>query len=403
MSASVVSPVFVGRQDEIAALTALLDRVQDGEPAFALIGGEAGVGKTRLIGELTAQADRGGFTVLLGHCIELGAEGLPLAPLVDALRALTRAIPGDELAQVVGPAAPGLARLLPELSPDPAARLPADGIQSAQLLELVLGLLGRLSAARPVMLVLEDLHWADHSTLELVAFLVRSLRAARVLLVATYRSDELHRRHPLRPLLTGWERVRTVDRIEVLRFQRDEVATQLAAILAAEPRPGLIDLVFDRWGGAPADLPPSLVDVLLSGVDSLSVAAQRLLRTAAVAGKRVPDRLLAEVAGLDEAELFTALREALESHLLVVDRTGHGYEFRHALTRDAVYEDMLPGERVRLHAAYGETLAREPGLAGDDTGVAAALAHHWYAALDLPRALPASVSAGQAMTSYAPA
>ena len=133
------------------------------------------------------------------------------------------------------------------------------------------------------------------------------------------------------------------------------------------------------------------------------MAAQRLLRTAAVAGKRVPDRLLAEVAGLDEAELFAALREALESHLLVVDHTGHGYEFRHALTRDAVYEDMLPGERVRLHAAYGETLAREPGLAGDDTGVAAALAHHWYAALDLPRALPASVSAGQAMTSYAPA
>jgi len=295
----------------------------------------------------------------------------------------------------------------------------ADGIQSAQLLELVLGLLGRLSAARPVMLVLEDLHWADHSTLELVAFLVRSLRSVRVLLVATYRSDELHRRHPLRPLLTGWERVRTVDRIELLRFQRDEVATQLAAILAAEPRPGLLDLVFDRSGGNaylveelagvvrrggdPADLPPSLVNVLLSGVDSLSVAAQRLLRTAAVAGKRVPDRLLAEVARLDEAELFAALREALESHLLVVDQTGRGYEFRHALTRDAVYEDMLPGERVRLHAAYGETLARAPGLAGDDTGVAAALAHHWYAALDLPRALPASVSAGQAMTSYAPA
>jgi DNA-binding CsgD family transcriptional regulator len=419
MSASVVSPVFVGRQDEIAVLTALLDRVQRGEPAFAVIGGEAGVGKTRLLGELAGQADRAGFTVLVGHCIELGAEGLPFAPLVDALRALTRAIPADELARVVGPAAPGLARLLPELAPDAAARLPADGIQSAQLLELVLGLLGRLSAARPVTLVLEDLHWADRSTLELVAFLVRSLRAVRVLLVATYRSDELHRRHPLRPLLTGWERVRTVDRVELTRFQRDEVAAQLAAILGAEPRAGLVDLVFDRSGGNaylveelagvvrrggdPADLPPSLVDVLLSGVDSLSVAAQRLLRTAAVAGKRVPDRLLAGVAGLDEAELFAALREALESHLLVVDQTGHGYEFRHALTRDAVYEDMLPGERVRLHAAYGETLAREPGLAGDDTGVAAALAHHWYAALDLPRALPASVSAGQAMASYAPA
>ena len=305
---------------------------------------------------------------------------------------------------MVGPAAPGLARLLPELSPDAAARMPADGIQSAQLLELVLGLLGRLSAARPVMFVLEDLHWADQSTLELVAFLVRSLREARVLLVATYRSDELHRRHPLRPLLTGWERVRTVDRVELSRFQRDEVAAQLAAILGAEPGAGLADRSSTGqaatptwWRNSPGwsprrrpgDLPPSLVDVLLSRVDSLSVAAQRLLRTAAVAGKRVPDRLLAGVAGLDEAELFAALREAVESHLLVVDQTGHGYEFRHALTRDAVYEDMLPGERVRLHAAYGEALAREPGLAGDDAGVPAALAHHWYAALDLPRALPA--------------
>jgi ATP/maltotriose-dependent transcriptional regulator MalT len=417
MSASVVSPVFVGRREEIALLATLLRRVQQGEPAFALIGGEAGVGKTRLISELAARAGRARFTVLVGHCIELGAEGLPLAPLVDALRALARAIPADELAEVVGPAGPGLARLLPELAP--AARVPADGIQAAQLLELVLGLLGRLSAARPVMLVLEDLHWADQSTLELVAFLVRSLREVRVLLVATYRSDELHRRHPLRPLLTGWERVRTVDRVGLLRFHRDEVATQLAAILAAEPGSGLVDLVFDRSGGNaylveelagvvrrggdPADLPPSLVDVLLSGVDSLSLAAQRLLRTAAVAGKRVPDRLLAEVAGLSEAELFAALREAVESHLLVVDPTGHGYQFRHALTRDAVYEDMLPGERVRLHAAYGETLAADPGLAGDDTAVPAALAHHWYAALDLPRALPASISAGQAMSSYAPA
>ncbi len=105
-------------------------------------------------------------------------------------------------------------------------------------MELVLGLLGRLSAARPVLLILEDLHWADQSTLELVAFLIRALRGMRVLLAATYRSDELHRRHPLRPLLSGWERIRTVDRHRAGPVQRDEVATQLAAILAAEPGPG---------------------------------------------------------------------------------------------------------------------------------------------------------------------
>ncbi len=420
MSASVVSPVFVGRRDEMAALAGLMQLAHGGDAAFALIGGEAGVGKTRFVSELAARASAAGFTVLVGHCIELGAEGLPLAPLVDALRALARSTPADELAGLLGPARGGLARLLPELDPDAAGGLPSGDVQAAQLLELVLGLISRLSAASPVMLILEDLHWADQSTLELLAFLVRSLRDVRVLLLATYRSDELHRRHPLRPLLTGWERVRSMRRIELRRFDRDEVAAQLDAILARQSEPELVDLVSDRSGGNaflveelagvvraggdPADLPPSLRDVLLSRIDSLSAAAQLLLRTASVAGRRVPERLLATVAALDEPALFAALRETVESHLLVVDDTGLGYAFRHALARDAVYEDMLPGERVRLHAAYGAALAREPGLADDQAAVPAALAHHWYAALDLPLALPASVTAARrAMASYAPA
>jgi predicted ATPase/DNA-binding NarL/FixJ family response regulator len=420
MSVSAVSPVFVGRRDEMAVLAGLLDRVRQGESAFAVVGGEAGVGKTRLVGELAAQAAAAQFTVLTGQCIELGAEGLPLAPLVDALRTLARTIPADELAGVLGPAGPSLARLLPELGPDLSGRAAADSMQAAQLLELVLGLLTRLSFIQPVMLILEDLHWADHSTLELVAFLARSLREVPVLLVVTYRSDELRRRHPLRSLLTNWERMRSVITVELRRFGRAEVAAQLAAILDTEPGPGLVDLVFDRSGGNaylveelagvvrnggdPAHLPPSLLDVLLSRVDSLSPDAQRLLVTAAVAGRRVPDRLLARVAGLGEAELFAALRESVQSHLLVVDHTGHGYEFRHALTRDAVYEDMLPGERVRLHAAYGDALVADPWLAGDDSAAPAALAHHWYAALDLPRALPASITAAShARASYAPA
>ena len=164
-----------------------------------------------------------------------------------------------------------------------------------------------------------------------------------------------------------------------------------------------------RGGGDPADLPPSLADVLLSRVDALSPQAQRLLRTAAVAGRSVPDKLLAAVAGVEDAEFYAGLREAVESHLLVVDHTGRSYAFRHALTRDAVYEDMLPGERGDLHAAYGEALTRDPDLAGTElaqvgAAVPAALAYHWYAALDLPRALPASIAAArQALTTFAPA
>ncbi|MDQ1487074.1 MAG: hypothetical protein QOJ62_2767, partial [Actinomycetota bacterium] len=280
VSSSVVSPIFVGRAQELAALERAMQAGAEGQPIFALIGGEAGVGKTRLVEELSARATDAGFLVLVGHCLELGADGLPLAPLVDALRALARARSRDELLELLGPARRGLARLLPELDPEAAADArEADG-RAAQLLELVLGLVNRLSAERPLMLVLEDLHWADQSTLELVAFLVRSMREARVLLVATYRSDELHRRHPLRPLLSGWERVRSVERLELARFDRDEVSTQLDAILARKSGPELVDVIFDRSGGNaflveelvgvvqaggdPTDLPPSLRDVLLA-------------------------------------------------------------------------------------------------------------------------------------------
>ncbi|HEX5297182.1 MAG TPA: AAA family ATPase [Streptosporangiaceae bacterium] len=420
MSEGLQSPVFVGRRDEVAALTALCDRARAGEPGFAIVAGEAGVGKTRLVSELAGRADGSGFTVLTGHCVELGAEGLPLAPLIDALRALARTMSRGDLAEVLGPARRGLGRLLPELDPGGSDEPAADGVQVSQLLELVLGLLGRLSARRPLLLVLEDLHWSDQSTRELVSFLIRSLRGVRVVLLATYRSDELNRRHPLRPLLASWERLRTVQHVELSRFEPGEVAAQLGAILGTEPGTGLVDLVFDRsggnaylveelagvmrGGGDPADLPPSLADVLLSRVDALSPGAQRLLRTAAVAGRSVTDKLLAEVAGIGDTEFYAGLREAVESHLLVVDHTGRSYAFRHALTRDAVYEDMLPGERGGLHAAYGEALARDPGLAGDDAAVPAALAHHWYAALDLPRALPASIAAARhALTSFAPA
>jgi predicted ATPase len=420
VSATLVSPVLVGRRDELSRLAASLERAQGGDATIVLVGGEAGVGKTRLVEEATARAEQAGARVLVGGCVELGGDALPFAPLVDALRSLARSTPADELDELLGPARRELARLLPELDPEAALAVSADGGRTSQLLELVLGVLGRLAAERPLLLVIEDLHWADASTLDLVALLVRALRGVRVLLVVTYRSDELHRGHPLRPLLTGWERVRSVQHIELPRFARAEVAEQLRAILDTAPDGQFVDIVFDRsegnaflveeilgavqTGADPHDLPPSLRAVLLARADQLSEPAQRLLRTASAAGRSVPDQLLAAVAGLDEPALYAALREAVERHLLVVDESGRGYAFRHALVRDAVYDDMLPGERVRLHRAYGQALSEDPSLAGGDGQVAATLAHHWYAAHDLPRALTASVDAARhAAASYAPA
>jgi DNA-binding CsgD family transcriptional regulator len=411
----VVSPVLVGRGRELGQLRAAVARTAAGEPVVVLVGGEAGVGKSRLL----EAAFAGDVRVLSGGCIELGGEGLPLVPLVEALRTLVRTTPAPELDRLLGPARRELSRLLPELAPVEIAPAPSAG-STAQLFELVLGVLGRLGSDRPLVLVVEDLHWADRSTLELVAFLVRALQGTRVLLVLTYRSDEVDRRSPLRPLLSGWERLRGVERVQLERFSRAEVAAQVGAIVGTTPDSALVDLVFDRSegnaffveelvrtvrdGAAAHDLPPSLRDVLLSRAERLSRPAQRLLRTAAVAGRWVPERLLAEVAAVSAAELYEALREAVDASLLVVDGTGRGYAFRHALTRDAVYEDLLPGERAELHTAYAEALDRDPGLAGDDASVPATLAVHWYAAHDLPRALAASVRAGrQAMASFAPA
>ena len=278
----------------------------------------------------------------------------------------------------------------------------------------------RLAAERPLMLVLEDLHWADGSTLDLMAFLVRALRGVRVLLVGTYRSDELHRGHPLRTLLGGWDRVRSVQRIELGRFAREEVAAQLEAILREPPsararsRPcsSARRATRSSWRRSPAPcaaaptpsyLPPSLRDMLLVRAEQLSEGAQQVLRTVAVAGRWVPDDLLAAVMALDEAALYASLREAVDHHLLVVDETGRGYAFRHALVREAVYDDMLPGQRVRLHVAYGDALTARPELAGDP-GATAALAYHWHAAHDLPRAVTASIDAARAASAaYAPA
>jgi ATP/maltotriose-dependent transcriptional regulator MalT len=411
-----VSPVLVGREPELALLSAAVARAAAGEPGVVLVGGEAGVGKTRLLEEAAARADTAGVRALFGGCVEIGGEARPFAPVVDALRELARTTPEPELDRLLGPARRQLARLLPELDPEGAAG-PADGGGTAQLFEFVLGVLGRIGDERPLMLVVEDLHWADPSTLELVAMLVRALRGVRVVLVLSFRSDELHRSHPLRPLVTGWERVRSVQRVELARFGRDEVAGLLEAILGAQPESPLVERVFERSegnaflveetlgmvrGGADPDvLPPSLRDVLLARVERLSPPTQALLRTAAVGGRRVSEALLAAVAPMGDDAFYAALREAVEHTMLVVDASGRGYAFRHALGRDAVYADMLPGERVRLHAAYLEALTTTPALGAPST---AALAYHAYAAHDLPRTLSASLdAAAEASAAFAPA
>jgi DNA-binding NarL/FixJ family response regulator len=422
MHPGLVSPEFVGRGAELAGLLAAHESALAGDPAAVLVGGEAGVGKSRLVEEAAERARTSGTRVLTGSCIELGGEGLPLSPFVDALRSLMREMEPDELDAVLGPARLELARLLPELDPRSTGVLPPGAEEgNVRLLEFAFGVIQRLALERPLMLVIEDLNWADRSTFDLVELLVRALRSVRVLLVLTFRTDEIHRTHPLRSLVTGWERVRSVRRIELARFTREETACQLEAILGTSPTRQMVDLLHERSegnpylveeilgavqaGASPAELPVTLRDVLLVRAERLSPQTLHVLRIAAVAGRSVPDQLLARVADLAEPELDAALREAVEHHLLVVDEATHGYRFRHALTRDAVYSDALPRERVRIHAAYAQALSEDPALAGTEAGAAtaAALAVHYSAAHDLPRALAASVDAARESGGYAPA
>ena len=417
MTATLTSPTFVGRTEELARLAAAGERAAGDVPTSVLIGGEAGVGKTRLVGEVVAAARAAGVTVLHGGCVELGGEGVPFAPLVEALRAFVRDLDEPALARMVpGRSRVELARLLPELGPpagpgagDRAAfgGDPGPWSEQGRLFELLLGLLERLGAERPALLVVEDLHWADRSTRDLLAFLVRNLRHGRLLLVMTYRSDELHRRHPLRPFLAELDRGRRVERLELARFGPAEVAAQLAGIRGAPPPAELVERIHARSGGnaffveelaataaADGELSPSLRDTLLARIELLGEPTQQVLRVLAVAAAAVPDPLLAEVAGLGEAELLAGLREAVSAHVLLVDAGDGAYGFRHALVKEAVYAELLPGERTRLHARFAAALAGRDG--GGEPGLAAELAWHWYAAHDLERALPAAVEAGVA-------
>ena len=425
---------LVGRDAEFARLRALLDDAASGQAVVALIGGDAGVGKTRLVTEMTRLAAASGFTVLSGRCAELG-ESVPYLPMADALRGATRTpSAAPRLADALA-SRPLLGRLLPESGTATASGGDGEGMARQQMFGAVLGLLAEVAAAGPVLLVFEDLHWADGSTRDLLTFLSRVLGTERVVIVGTYRTDDLHRRHPLRPLLAELQRLPTVTAIPLGPLDPAALAEHLTALAGARrpgrgpvgpgPGRGAADVV-PRFGVSGPDaaalnriiaraegnayyaeellaavtdrddreqvLPAGLAALLLSRVERLSDAAQRVLRVAAVAGRRADDDLVRAAWGLPVGEYEDAVREAVAQQLLVPDGP-EGYAFRHALLREAVYGDLLPGERTRLHSALARLLADEERLAANP-GTAAELAHHYLASHDVPGAFAASVRAG---------
>jgi len=388
--------VFVGREAELAALRDDARRaLRDGATAV-LVAGEAGVGKSRLVREYAAGSPMS--RTVVGGCPELGVDGLPFAPFATALRRLVR-----DGAVEPGSGTGELARLLPELGAAPEA----SGGGRARLFEEVLVLLERAAEPGGLTLVLEDLHWSDASTRDLLVFLLGNLDAARVQLVATVRTDDLHRTHPLRRLLPELERLDPVTRLDLAPLSRDEVADQAAALRGGALAPGDVDLVYQRSGGNPlfvesfldqpdlagAPVPAGPREMLLGALRPLDQTALSVLKAASLAGDRVDHVLLEAVCELPADRFDAAVRAAVDANAL--HPLAEGYRFRHALLAEAVQEDLLPGERIRLHRRYADVLAA--GVPGIDGGSAAAmLAHHAYAAHDLPRALESAWRAAEA-------
>jgi ATP/maltotriose-dependent transcriptional regulator MalT len=404
MSTRMTSARFVGRAGQLAELEAALRDAAEGRPSLALVSGESGVGKSRLADELKRHARESGARVLAGDCVELGDDELPYAPLLSALRPLVR----DEdpaLDELAASYRAAIDAIMPGLGSGHSA---GDATQS-RVFEALLALLESLGGAdTPVVLVVEDLHWADSSTRSFIGFLARTVCNERLLVVGTYRSDELHRRHPLRPLLAELSSDQYTRLVELPRFTPEELAEQLESILAGRPEPDLVERIYSRSEGnalyaeeilaAGLDgrgaLPPTLRDALMLRVERLSPRAQELLRWLACQ-PAADHSLLAAVAGLEQAELRDALREALASHITVT-LPDESYAFRHALLREVVYDDLLPGERTELHAALADAL--EERIEGGEQGahITAQAAHHWAAAGNQPRALAAATRAALA-------
>ena len=396
------TPIY-GRAEPLAVLTDAVVRAAAGAAGAVVLAGDAGVGKTRLLAELLAGAQAAGVTPVVGHCLDFGETALPFLPFTEVFGRLAETRP--ELVREVVAAHPDVSRLLPAhrraAAGGVAERGDDDRVDRGALFEAVVAALGEIAEHGPLLLVVEDAHWADESTRDLLGFLLSRLGERPVAVVVSYRSDDLHRRHPLRRVVAEWGRLPQVRRLDLTPLA-DTAVADLVRGVRPDLDPAAVRSVVDRADGnafyaeelatasrdrATAAVPPDLADLLLVRVDRLSDDARRVVRVLAVAGRPTPHDLVGAVSGLVDGALDDALREAVDAHL--VEPRGEGYAFRHALMGEAVDDDLLPGERVRLHAAFAGALRTDPAL-----GSHAELARHARASHDLATAFAAGVRAG---------
>jgi ATP/maltotriose-dependent transcriptional regulator MalT len=398
---------IVGRAEQRARLGQTLDDVIDDGSRFVIMGGDAGAGKTTVVEAFVADlfgplADRKA-QLIRGQCVPMGEEGLPYAPIVGALRDLENQHGREQILEWVGVGRQVLGALLPDVGPAPREN---DDTIRLQLFEAVTMLLERASENGPLVVIMEDIHWADESTRHVLRFLARALADAPVMIITTYRTDELTRRHPLRPFLAEVGRFPGTVRVDVPSLERAEVAELLTQLMERPPSNVVIDLVYRRSEGIPyfveeltrsaargcIDMPDTLRDALNVRVLSLSDRTQQTLQLAAVAGTHVDHELLAAAADAQDGDLENQLREAVDAAVLTVDETG--YSFRHALLREVVHDDLLPGQHARLHARFARILEEHPELMSAEAAPLE-IAHHWNAAHEVNKAFRWALTAAE--------
>ena len=414
-SGELLCPILVGRERELEVVDAALVDAVAGHGAVLLVSGEAGVGKSALLRELERRAHEASFVLLPGATLESDA-GLPYAPFISAIRLGYRDANVSEWRTALERLAPDLASLFPELGRAERERAAVSVVERHRIPIAFSTFLGELSAHAPVLLLLEDIHWADEASLALLERLAREVARWRVVIAATYRSDEMHRLHPLQRTVAGIRRDRLARELALLPLGREETVRLITA--AAEDHridPDVAETIYRRTQGNPffteellravvdgsasAPVPASVRDAVRARLTRLSAASRATVAVASVIGDRARSDVLCTVRGIGEVELSDQLHEAIDEQILVELDDIHepAYAFRHALTREVVYEQMLLPERRRLHLRVAEALA------GVRLTPASTLAEHWRLGGDRDKAAEAYARAAQrALALYAP-
>ena len=393
---------LVGRDADLSRLAEAIGLRTPGAKAggIVVLSGDAGIGKSRLVGQLVSDADSTGWLTAVGHCVGLAGGTLAYLPFVELLGTIDAQHP--EVVDPVLAAHPGLAHLLPARAAGDR-RGDAPATDPGQVAEGVHALLTALGAVRPTLVVVEDAHWADHSSRDLLTLLLTRGFSTEVALVVTYRSDDLHRRHPLHETLAVWARIAGLERLELGPLPDDAVREIISGIEGAPTDAVTTDEIARRAEGNPffaeelvasaaagQMLTGGLSRVLRARVEQLDDTAQRVLRAIALkSGQYIGHELLSRVVVLSDDALEAALASAVEHHVLET-RWPPAYTFRHALLGETVADTLLPGERLRLHRAFAAVLTEHPEL-----GSASELARHAAAVGDLATAVSASRRAAE--------